>query len=189
MGGDKRSDKVVVDNDDEGYIVIEDDDGSDVEYGGGVEYFFDRDEYDEVDDDVVGSEYSEIFPRLISSEEVHEGNCGGMAVDNECIRDVRNVSVEDRDECCEFLRELRNSAAKLWMEQIHTYEDTIYEMEDKIYGLKMGMRAAKRCREEDMQEIERLRDLAMEKTREANEKDAKIYELHKKFMIWKKSMT
>ena len=76
-----------------------------------------------------------------------------------------------------FLDNERFNAARFWKDQIQKYESQMMNMFKQLSKYTEGIRAAKRRMDYDAYEIRRLRDLVMEKTREANEKDERIYQL------------
>ena len=75
------------------------------------------------------------------------------------------------------LDEERLRAATFWKGQIERYETKITNLFKTMSKYAEGLRAAKRRMDYDAFEIRRLRDLVMEKTTEANQKDEKIYNI------------
>lgn len=79
----------------------------------------------------------------------------------------------------EYMDGERFRAAKFWKEQIQRYESKMIVMFKKMTRYADGIRAAKRRMDYDAYEISRLRDLVITKTKEANDKDAKVYKFAK----------
>ena len=75
------------------------------------------------------------------------------------------------------LDEERFKAASYWKGQIDRYESKIMDMFKTISKYAEGIRAAKRRMDYDAYEIRRLRELVMTKTKEANDKDKRIYDI------------
>ena len=76
-----------------------------------------------------------------------------------------------------FLDNERFNAARFWKDQIEKYESQMMKMFKQLSKYTEGIRAAKRRMDYDAYEIRRLRDLVMDKTKEANDKDERIYQL------------
>ena len=76
-----------------------------------------------------------------------------------------------------FLDNERFTAARFWKDQIEKYESQMMKMFKQLSKYTEGIRAAKRRMDYDAFEIRRLRDLVMEKTKEANDKDQRIYDI------------
>ena len=98
---------------------------------------------------------------------------------NNCIE-----LIEDKDHESIQLRDLHTSmdnerlkAATFWKNQVERYETKIMNLFKTITTYTEGLRAAKRRMDYDAHEIRRLRDLVMKKTKEANDKDQRIYDI------------
>ena len=98
---------------------------------------------------------------------------------DDCIELIENEGHESIQ-----LRDLNTStdnkrlrAAAFWKSQVERYETKITNLFKTITKYTEGLRAAKRRMDYDAYEIRRLRDLVMDKTTEANEKDECIYQI------------
>ena len=98
---------------------------------------------------------------------------------NECVELVENEghNAINLQQLNTSLDEERLKAATYWMGQVERYEAKIRHMHATISKYADGIRAAKRRMDYDAYEIRRLRDLVMEKTKDANDKDERIYHL------------
>ena len=85
-----------------------------------------------------------------------------------------------------FLDTQRFKVAKFWRTQITLYESKLLEEFKLTSKYADGIRAAKRRMDYDNYEIRRLRDLCMDKTREVNDKDEKIYKLAEEANEWRR---
>ena len=97
----------------------------------------------------------------------------------ECIELVENeghesIQLRDLDT---FLNNERVRAAAFWKSQIERYETKITNLSKTITKYTEGLRAAKRHIDYDAYEIRQLHELVMDKTKEANDKDQRIYEI------------
>ena len=97
----------------------------------------------------------------------------------ECIELVENeghesIQLRDLDT---FLNNERVRAAAFWKSQIERYETKITNLFKTITRYTEGLRAAKRRMDYDAYEIRWLRELVMDKTTEANQKDERIYQV------------
>ena len=94
----------------------------------------------------------------------------------ELVEDQGHDSITHRN-LNTFLDEERVKAAIFWNGQIERYETMIMNMHKTLTRYAEGLRAAKRHMDYDAYEIRRLRDLYMEKTKELNQKDERIYQV------------
>ena len=94
----------------------------------------------------------------------------------ELVEDQGHDSITHRN-LNTFLDKERTKAAVYWKGQIEQYETKIMTMHKTLARYAEGICAAKRRMDYDAYEKRRLRDLVMEKTTEANNKDERIYQI------------
>ena len=124
---------------------------------------------------------------MINDASIEASKKDGLLVD-ECsnLAESRGNNAVAMRHLEELLDTQRFKVAKFWRSQITLYESNLLEAFKLTSKYADGIRAAKRRMDYDNFEIRRLRDLCMEKTREVNEKDEKIYKLAEEANEWRR---
>ena len=114
----------------------------------------------------------------INDASIEASKKDGKLVD-ECIELVENEGHDSirMNKLNTVLDNERFNAARFWKSQVERYESQIMTMFKQMSKYADGIRAAKRRMDYDAYEIRRLRDLVMDKTKEANDKDERIYQI------------
>ena len=116
------------------------------------------------------------FDDIIDNASIEASKRNGQMIDD-YIRelDTQEHNTVQMKELDSFMDHHRFKAAQFWKEQINFYESKITTLFKELSKSENVIRAAKRCMDYDTKEINRLRDLCMQKTRETNEKDKQLY--------------
>jgi len=100
---------------------------------------------------------------------------------DECVTEINNMDhfTVQMKELNKYMDSNRLNATQFWRGQILKYEAKITSLFKDLSKYADGILAAKRRIDYDAHEIARLRELAMTKTKESNDKDKEIYKIAK----------
>ena len=125
----------------------------------------------------------EDMPPVSVEESINDASIEASKKDGSLVEECFDL-VEDQGHESVHLRQLhtaldedRFKAASYWKGQVERYETKIMNMFKTVTKYAEGIHAAKRRMDYDAYEIHRLRDPCMDKTKECNDKDERIYQV------------
>ena len=131
-------------------------------------------------------------PPIETEDTINDASIEASKRDGSLIEECSNLAESNGNDAVsmknleDFLDTQRLKVAKFWRTQITLYESKVIEQSKLASKYADGIRAAKRRMDYDSYEIRRLRDLCMDKTREVNKKDEKIYKLAEEANEWRR---
>jgi len=118
------------------------------------------------------------FDDIINLASIEAAKTDGQSIKDcaDAINDSEHPTIQMKD-LHTFMDQQRYSAAQYWKKQVHIYETKITTLFKTVSSHEDVIKAAKRRMDYDEHEINRLRELCMEKTAEINKKDRQIYNM------------